>query len=113
MAREIIYKSSNNTNQKILLTMSPSMNTQSGSIASKETLAIVSPTSPTSPYLSKSGINNIHSDIKSMTDKHHSDIKTLNDHISAMLAKFYDTSSKIDKQEEQLTKISSKLSTYK
>ena len=77
------------------------MNTRSVSIASKETLSIVSSNSPTSPYLSKSDLDNIHNDIKS-----------LNYHISAMLEKPIDTSSNIDKQEEQITEISSKLSTY-
>ena len=47
-----------------------------------------------------------------MTDKYHSDTKTLNDHISYMLTKLTDTSSKIDKQEEELAGISSKLSSY-
>ena len=49
--------------------------------------------------------DNIHNDIKSMTDKHHSDMKTLNDHISTMLKKLTNTSSNTDKQEEQLTDI--------
>ena len=47
-----------------------------------------------------------------MTDKHHSDMKTLNDHISDMLTKLTKTSSKTDKQEEELREISSNLSTY-
>ena len=47
-----------------------------------------------------------------MTEKHHYDKKTLNEQISAILTKLTDTSSKTDKQEEQLTDISSKLSTY-
>ena len=92
--------------------MSPSDNTRSGSTSSKETLDIVPTTSPTSPYLSKYDLENIQNDIKSMTDKHHSDMKTLNDHIYAMLKNITDTISNTDKQEEQLTDISSKLSTY-
>ena len=44
--------------------------------------------------------------------QHHSDMKTLDDHISTMLTKRTNTSSKTDKQEEQLTDISSKLSHY-
>ena len=47
-----------------------------------------------------------------MTDKHHSDMETLNDHISATIKKLTNTSYNTDKQEEQLTDISSKLSTY-
>ena len=47
-----------------------------------------------------------------MTDKHYSDMKALNDHTSSMLEKLTGTSSKTDNQEEQLTDISSKLSTY-
>ena len=39
-------------------------------------------------------------------------MKTLNYHISAMLTKLADAHSKIDNQEEELTEISSKLSTY-
>ena len=93
----IIYKSSNKPNQSIFLTMSPSTNTRSGSTASKEKLDIVHPTSPTSTYLSKSNLKNIHNYIKVMTDKHHFDMKYLNDQISDMLVKLTDTSSKIDK----------------
>ena len=78
--------------------MPPFMNTCSRSTASKETLAIVPPISPTSTYLSKSDLENIHNDIKD-----------LNQHSSAMISKLTDTSSKPDKQEEQLTDISSKL----
>ena len=77
--------------------MSPSTNTRSGSTASKEKLDIVHPTSPTSTYLSKSNLKNIHNYIKAMTDKHHIDMKYLNDQISDMLVKLTDTSSKIDK----------------
>ena len=47
-----------------------------------------------------------------MTGKHHSDMKNLNGHISDMLTKLTNTISKTDKQEEQLTYISSKISTY-
>ena len=78
--------------------MSPSTNTCSGYTASKETLALVPPTSPTSPYLSKYYLDNIHNDIKAMTERHHYDTKSLNYHISSMLAKLTDTSSKTDKQ---------------
>ena len=92
--------------------MPPFMITCSGSTASKETLAIVPPISPTSPYLSKSDLDSIHNDIKAMTGKHHSDIKYFNDHISDMLANLTDTISKTDKQEVKLTYISSKISTY-
>ena len=70
-------------------------------------LDIVPPNSTTSNYLSKSDLDNIHNGIKAMTDKHHSDMKTLSYHIYAMLEKLTDTSSKTDKQEEQLTDISS------
>ena len=48
-----------------------------------------------------------------MTGKHHSDMKNLNGHISDMLTKLTNTSPNTDKQEEQLTYISSKISTYK
>ena len=68
--------------------MPPFMITCSGSTASKETLAIVPPISPTSPYLSKSDLDNSHNDIKD-----------LNEQSSAMLSKLTDTSSKTDKQE--------------
>ena len=78
----------------------------------QKTLAIVSTTSPTSPYLPKYDRNNIHNDIKFMADKHKSYMKNLNNHISAILAKPTDTSFKTDKQEQQLKYISSKISTY-
>ena len=58
--KSIIYKSPNNTNQYIFLTMSPSTNTQFVSTATKETLAILPPKSPTSPYLPKYDLDNIH-----------------------------------------------------
>ena len=87
--------------------MSPSMNTFSVFTASNKTLAIVP---PTSPYLKKYDIGNIHNDIKSMTNKHQSDMKSMNDHItdmradtnnriSTMLVKLTDTSSKTDKKD--------------
>ena len=77
----------------------------------------------TSPYLTKSDLDKIRNDIKAMIYKHHSDMKAMNnhitymraytnDHFSAMIAKLTDKSSKTDKQEEELTEISSKLSTY-
>ena len=47
-----------------------------------------------------------------MTDKHHSDMKALNNHIYDMPAKLTDTNSKTYNQEEQLTELSCKLSTY-
>ena len=47
-----------------------------------------------------------------MTNKHHYDMKALNGNISAILTKLTDTSSNTENQEEQLTDISSKLSTY-
>ena len=84
-------------------------NTHSISKSSKETIDIVSTTSPNSLSLSKSDVNNIHNDIKTMTDKHHSDMKTLNEHISDMLTKLTNTSYKTENQEEQLTDILSKL----
>ena len=39
-------------------------------------------------------------------------MKSMNQHIAAMLADLYDTSVKTNKQEEKLTDISYKLSTY-
>ena len=81
----IIYKLHNKPNQSIFLTVSPSTNTLSGPTACKETLAILPTNSRTSPSLLKYDPNNIHNDIKVMTEKHHYDMKTLNDHISAML----------------------------
>ena len=69
-------------------------------------------TYPTSLSLSKCDLNKIHNYIKAMSDKHHSDTNTLNEHISDMLTKLTNTSSKIDKQEEELADISSKLSIY-
>ena len=47
-----------------------------------------------------------------MNDKHQYDMKYLNYHNSDMLAKITDTISKTDNQEEELTDISSKISTY-
>ena len=105
-------KSPNKPNQSILLTMYPSTNIHSRYTSSKETLAIVPTTSPTTPCISKSDLNNIHNYIKTMTDKHKSDMKALNNRIYDMLAKLTDTSFNTYKQEEQLTDISSKLSTY-
>ena len=108
----ISYKSHNKPNQSIFLTMSTSIKTRSSSISSKETLDIVPTTSPAPPSLSRDDLDNIHNDIKAITEKHHSDMKTQNFHISAMLTKLTNTSSKTDKQEEELTEISCKLSTY-
>ena len=89
-----IYKSPKKLNQSILLTMSPSTKTLSGSTFSREIIYIVPPNSTTSPYLSKSDLDNIHNYIKAMTDKHHSYMKALNDHISDIIEKLSDTSSK-------------------
>ena len=47
-----------------------------------------------------------------MTDKHHSDMKNLNEHIADMLTKLTNSGSNINKHEEQLTDISSKISSY-
>ena len=47
-----------------------------------------------------------------MIEKLHSDMKSFNDHIFAVIKKPTDISSNTDKQEEQLTDISSKVSTY-
>ena len=80
--------------------MSSSRNTCSGSTASNKTLAIIPHTSTNSPYLTKSDLNNIHNEIKYMTDKNHLDMKAMSkhitgmrddmkDYISAMLAKTY------------------------
>ena len=90
----IVYKSPKKLNQSILLTMSPSTNTRSRSTYSREILYIVPPNSTTSPYLSKSDLDNIHNYIKAMTDKHHSYMKALNEHISDIIEVLSDTSSK-------------------
>ena len=118
----IIYKSTNKPNRHIFLTVFTYMNTQSGLTYSNKTLSIVPPISPTSttlPYPTKSDFDNIHTDIKASNNKYHSDMKAMNDqifernfHISDILAKLTDTISKIDKQEEKLTNISSEISTY-
>ena len=103
--------------------MYPSRNTRSGYTASKETFAIVPPTSATSPYLTKYDLGNIYSEMKSINNQHHSDMKSINNHItdmrsdmnnhiSSMLEKITDISYKIDNQEEQLTELSSKLSNH-
>ena len=89
--------------------MSHSTNTRSGSTASKEALDIGPTTSPNSPYLSKSDLDKIQNDIKSITDKNHSYMKSSSNHISNMLAKISDTSSKAYNKEKELTYISSKL----
>ena len=81
------------------------------------------PTSPTSYYLKQYDLDNIHSEMKAMTNKHHSGIKFvnkqitdmrdgINDHISSMLEKPSNTSSKTDNQEEEITYLSYKLSNY-
>ena len=83
----MIYKSTNNPKQYLILTMSPSPNTRSGPTASNKTLAIsplIPPTSPTSPYLTKYDIYNIQTEIKSSNDKHKSYKKSMNNHISEM-----------------------------
>ena len=92
--------------------MSPYRNARSSSTASKETLAIFPTTSLTSPSLSKYDLDNIHNDIKAMTEKHHYDTKNMNERISDMIKQLTNTSYKTDKQEEQFMYISSKLSTY-
>ena len=102
--------------------MSLSTNTSSGPTDSNKRLAIVPTipsTSTTSPYPTKYNFVNIYYDIKFSNDKHHSDMKAMNyqisdmnDHISAILAKFTDTSSMTYKQEEKLTDLSSQLPTY-
>ena len=82
--------------------MTTSRKTRFSSKTYKESLDIFHTTSPTSPSLSKSDLNNIQNVIKLMTvvdDKHYSDMKTLNGHISVMLTKLTDTSSKTYKQE--------------
>ena len=68
----IFYKAHNKTNQSIFITIYPPTNTCSNSISTKETLAIVPPTSPTSPYLKTSNLHNVYTDVKSPTNKHHS-----------------------------------------
>ena len=111
----IIYKSPNKTNQYIFLTMSSPTNTQSVPTSSDEIIAIfphIPPTSPTSLYLKQSDLDNMHTDIKASNDKHHSEIKSTNKQISAMIATLTDTSVKTNKQEEKLTELSSKISTY-
>ena len=103
--------------------MYPSTNTHSVSTDFNETLDIFTPTSTTSTYLTKSDLDNIHTDIKAsinkyqyeikaMTHKHHSGMRAMNDHISAMIAKLTDTSSKIYKKVEELIELSYKLSAY-
>ena len=54
----------------------------------------VPPTSPTSTYLTKSDLNNIHNTTKACNDKHHSEMRSMNKHIAAMLATLNDTSAK-------------------
>ena len=99
--------------------MSPFTKKWFGPTASNETLNIIPtipPTSHTSPYLTKSDLENIHTEIKAFNDKHPSDMKSMNNHISdmndlvsAMLAKHTGRSYKKDKKEEKITEISSKL----
>ena len=79
--------------------MSPSTNTRSGFTDSKETISTVPTNYTTSTCLSTSDLENIHNDIKSITDKHHSDMKALNDHISDIIAKITDKISEKDNQE--------------
>ena len=103
----------------MFFTISTSTNTQYGPTDSNKTLAIVPTIYHTSPYLNIYYINNIHTDIKASTEKHRSDMKCTNNHISdmkyhitVMLSKVTDTGSKTDKQEEKITGLSYKISTY-
>ena len=53
----------------------------------------------TSPYLKKSDLDNINTDIKASNDKHHYELKSTNEQITAMLAKLnYKYDKKIEKQ---------------
>ena len=78
-------------------------------MAYNESLAIFPATSPSSPYLSKSDLNHINSDMQTIIDNINSEMQTMNEKISAMLQKLTDTGSKTNKHEEQLTEISLKL----
>ena len=95
--------------------MYPSINAYSVPTTSNKTLAIVPPiphTSLTSSYLTKSDLNNTHTYIKASNNKHHSETRAMNEHIPAMFAELTHTSIKTNKQEEKLTDISYKISTY-
>ena len=85
------------------------MNTRSGPTASIETLAIVPPTPPTSPYTKKSDLKNnfnyiqsgIKADIKSTNNtitSTNSNTTAINDNIAAMIAIFIDTKGNQDKK---------------
>ena len=50
--------------------------------------------------------------MKSHIDKNDTNTKETNDHITSMRATLIDTSAKTNKQEERITELSSKLSTY-
>ena len=67
--------------------MSHSANTRSDSTPYNKTIAIVppiTPTYPTSPYLTKYLLENIHTSIKTSNNKHHSDMKAMNNYIYDM-----------------------------
>ena len=63
----------------------------------------------TSPYITQSDLNNTIKDI-------HTEIKAFNDNITSLLAKLLDTNYKrdemLDKQDEKITELLSKFSTY-
>ena len=57
-------------------------------------------------------IKYIHTDMKSYIDKNETTMKAMNDHITSMLATLIDTNFNTKNQDEKITFLSSKISTY-
>ena len=103
--------------------MSSSTNTQSSPTYYIKNIYIFPSTPPASPYIKTSDLENtanyIHTEINSdyklpnnkITDINYN-ITDINDNISAILATLADANNKQKKQEEKITELSSKISTY-
>ena len=103
--KSIIYKSLNKPNQSIFLTMSLSPNTRNIPPASIKTIYIAPPMPPTSSTSTSRKKN-------SGLDKFSYNMKSMTDSIAVILVKLYYTGLNTYNQEEKITEISSKISTY-
>ena len=96
--------------------MSSSTNTQSSPTSYIKNIYIVPSTPPASPYIKTSDLENtanyIHTEINSDYKLPNNKITDINDNISAILATLADANNKQKNQEEKITELSSKISTY-
>ena len=96
--------------------MSVSTNTCSVPTTPIETISILTPTPPITPYLTiyelYDTIKYIHTEIKAFNENIHTDIKSIDYHIAYILATIIYTRVRTNKQDMKITYLSSKLSTY-